>query len=201
MDSPEDIEANPVTGRVYAVMTKNNSRLPFNLNAANPRWWNHYGHILELSPRGGVGRDADHTGDVYDWAVFVLAGNHRNWLHGATFHTATSENGWFVNPDNLAFDPKGRLFVATDGGNEFGIPDGIYGMATEGPDRGLSKLLFSCPVGAEASGPCFTSDGKTLFVSVQGPGAKTHWPDFKAEGPSRPAVVAIQRLDGGDIGG
>ncbi len=69
--------------------------------------------------------------------------------------------------DNLTFDQKGRMFVATDGANDFGIPDGIYAVDTEGPARGLPKLLFCCPHGAEATGPFFTPDGKTLFVSVQ----------------------------------
>ena len=100
------------------------------------------------------------------------------------------------------------MFVATDGANDFDLPDGIYGVDTEGPARGLPKLLFTCPHGAEATGPCFTPDGKTLFVSVQHPGedaasldkVETRWPDFAAGMPPRPAVVAIQRDDGGAIG-
>ncbi len=45
----------------------------------------------------------------------MLARNPKDPKHGAKFHPATSEDGWFVNPDNLTFDPKGRMFVATDG--------------------------------------------------------------------------------------
>ena len=208
MDRPEDLETNPVTGRVYAIMTKNKKMTADKLNPANTRPENFYGHIVELMPPGGNGRDADHTADTYNWDLFVLAGNPKDPKHGAKFHPATSEDGWFVNPDNLTFDPKGRMFVATDGANDFDIPDGIYGIDTEGPARGLPKLLFTCPHGAEAAGPCFTPDGTTLFVSVQHPAedaetldkVQTRWPDFKGNNIPRPAVVAIQRADGHEVG-
>ena len=208
MDRPEDMETNPVTGRVYAIMTKNKKISADKLNPVNTRPENHYGHIIELIPPGGAGKDADHTADTFNWDIFVLAGNPKDPKHGAKFHPATTEDGWFVNPDNLTFDQKGRMFVATDGANDFGIPDGIYAIDTEGPARGLPKLLFSCPHGAEATGPFFTPDGKTLFVSVQHPGedaetldkVETRWPDFKGNNLPRPAVVAIRRQDGRDIG-
>lgn len=207
MDRPEDMETNPVTGRVYALMTKNKKITADKLNPANTRPENLFGHIVELIPPGGAGAAADHAADSYGWDIFVLAGNPRDEKSGATFHPGTSEDGWFVNPDNLTFDPKGRMFVATDGANDFDIPDGIYGVDTEGPARGLPKLLFTCPAGAEATGPCFTPDGTTLFVSVQHPAedsdtletATTLWPDFREGGVPRPAVVAIQRTDGGEV--
>lgn len=207
MDRPEDMETNPVTGRVYAIMTKNKKMTAEKLNAPNTRPENFWGHIVEMIPPGGAGADADHTAESYTWDLFVLAGNPKDPATGATFHPATSENGWFVTPDNLTFDPKGRMFVATDGANDFDIPDGIYGVDTEGPARGLPKLLFTCPMGAEATGPCFTPDGSTLFVAVQHPAedsettAKltTLWPDFKDGALPRPAVVAIQRLDGAEV--
>ncbi len=207
MDRPEDMETNPVTGRVYAIMTKNKKMTADKLNPVNTRPENLWGHIVEMIPPGGVGVDADHTADTYTWDLFVLAGNPKDAATGATFHPATTENGWFVTPDNLTFDPKGRMFVATDGANDFDIPDGIYGVDTEGPARGLPKLLFTCPMGAEATGPCFTPDGSTLFVSVQHPAedsdvlanATTRWPDFTGTNVPRPAVVAIQRVDGMEV--
>ncbi|MFP5076674.1 PhoX family protein [Rhizobium sp. YIM 134829] len=207
MDRPEDMETNPVTGRVYAVMTKNKKREQDKLNPANTRPENLWGHIVELIPPGGRGNEADHTAEVYQWDLFVLAGNPGDPATKASFHPETSENGWFVCPDNITFDPAGRLWVATDGANDFGLPDGIYGIDTEGPARGLPKLLFTCPAGAEATGPCFTPDGRTLFVSVQHPAedaetldkVETLWPDFSGTLP-RPSVVAIQKLTEGAVG-
>lgn len=208
MDRPEDMETNPVTGRVYAVMTKNKKMTAEKLNPVNTRPENLFGHIVELIPPGGAGKDADHAADSYNWDIFVLCGNPKKPEQGATFNPATSDNGWFVNPDNLTFDPKGRMFVATDGANDFDLPDGVYAVDTEGPARGLPKLLFTCPHGAEATGPCFTPDGSTLFTSVQHPAEdaesldkiQTLWPDFKPGGLPRPAVVAIQRKGGGEVG-
>jgi secreted PhoX family phosphatase len=207
MDRPEDMETNPVTGRVYAIMTKNKKISADKLNPVNTRPENHYGHIVEMIPPGGAGADADHTADSYGWDLFMLAGNPKDPSHGARFHQDTSESGWFVNPDNLTFDPKGRMFVATDGANDFDLADGIYAVDTEGPARGLPKLLFAAPKGAEATGPFFTPDGTTLFVSVQHPAEDsettasltTLWPDFKEGGLPRPAVVAIQRMDGLEV--
>jgi uncharacterized protein len=208
MDRPEDIETNPVTGRVYAVMTKNKNRDQSKVNPANTRPENLWGHIVELIPPGGRGADADHAADTFGWDLFVLCGNPKDAAVGATFHPETSENGWFVCPDNITFDPAGRLWVATDGANDFDLPDGVYGVDTEGPARGLPKLLFTCPHGAEATGPCFTPDGKTLFISVQHPAedaetldkVQTLWPDFKEGQLPRPSVVAIRRKDAQAVG-
>jgi secreted PhoX family phosphatase len=207
MDRPEDIETNPMSGRVYAVMTKNKKRAADKLNPVNTRPENFWGHIVEMIPPGGTGAEADHAAARYGWDLLVMAGDPSDPATGAMFNPSTSENGWFVTPDNITFDAKGRIFVATDGANDFGLADGIYGMDTEGPARGLPKLLFACPAGAEATGPCFTPDGTTLFVSVQHPGensetletATTRWPDFRGDNPPRPAIVAITRLDGGEV--
>ena len=167
-------------------MTKNKKMSGDKLNPSNTRPENHFGHIVELIPPGGAGGDADHTAESYTWDLFVLAGNPKDAETGATFHPATTEDGWFVTPDNLTFDPKGRMFVATDGANDFDIPDGIYGIDTEGPARGLPKLLFTCPHGAEATGPCFTPDGSTPFVSVQHPAE-----DSKTLAEARPPAGRI----------
>jgi secreted PhoX family phosphatase len=68
-------------------------------------------------------------------------------------------------------------------------------------------MFLACPTGAELTGPCFTPDGKTLFVSIQHPGEDSenldkltsHWPDFGDSLP-RPTVLAITKDDGGEIG-
>ncbi len=213
MDRPEDVEANPVTGKVYVMLTNNSGRGgKFPADKANPRAKNYFGHIVEIVAPGGAGRDGDHAAARARWDIFVLAGNPAEGAHGARYHADQAASGvWFAAPDNIAFDPKGRAHVFTDQGGRQksnAIPDGVYAADTEGPGRGLFKLLFAVPIGAECCGGAFTPDGKSLFVAVQHPGEGgtfdkplTRWPDFKEGVPPRPSVMAIRRADGGEIGG
>ena len=210
MDRPEDFEVNPVTGRVYAVMTKNKKRKADTVNAVNTRVENRQGQIVELIPPG-EGPVVDHAADRFGWDILVLCGDPSKSEQGSSFHPETSVNGWFATPDNICFDPQGRLWVATDGMNGIKLADGLFAMDVDGPARGKARAFFSCPKGAECTGPSFTPDGKTLFLSIQHPGEDsknynsltTRWPDVDDNDnmPPRPSVVVITRDDGGVIGG
>ena len=67
-------------------------------------------------------------------------------------------------------------------------------------------ISWSAPVDAEFTGPCFSSDYKTLFLSVQHPGEvsksldelSSNWNSLKKGGLPRPAVIMITgpMLDG-----
>lgn len=206
MDRPEGVETNLVTGSVFVALTKNRFRREFRTDAANPRSRNRAGHIIEMVPPGGEGADADHTATTFSWSVFLQAGDPRDPKSGAQYHADVSKNGWLANPDNLSFDPKGRLWIATDGASDFDTADGVWATEVRGTARALTKYFFKCPVGAELSGPAFTPDGETLFCSVQHPAEgstfdkpSTRWPDFEEDVPPRPSVVAITRKGGGAI--
>ena len=208
MDRPEDFEVNPATGRVYAVMTKNKKRRAEDVNVVNTRVENRQGQIVELIPPGEE-PSVDHTSDRFGWDILCLCGDPSKPEQGSTFHAETSANGWFATPDNIAFDPSGRLWIATDGMNGIGLADGLFAMDLDGPARGMAKAFFSCPAGAECTGPSFTPDGKTLFLSIQHPAEDsensglltTRWPDFDDGMPPRPSVMVITRDDDGVIGG
>ena len=141
----------------------------------------------------------------------VLAGNPNDPAHGARYASPISANGWVAAPDNVAFDPKGRIWISTDGQDDSaGFNDSLYAAQVSGPGRGATRCFFNGPRGSEICGPAFTPDGRTLFLSVQHPGDEkgstfekpsTRWPDFKADMPPRSAVLAITRSDGGEIGG
>ncbi len=209
MDRPEDVEASPLTGRVYAVMTFNERRTPKQVDAANPRGPNNFGHIIEIVPPNVNGKP-DHSAVECAWNFFLLGGDPSNTAHGARYQGPVTANGWLAAPDNVAFDPHGRVWIVTDGQDDWaGFADSVYAAETSGPRRGITRNFFSAPRGAEVCGPEFTPDGRTLFLAIQHPAEEkgstydkpsTRWPDFKDGVPPRPAVVAITKTDGGEIG-
>lgn len=218
MDRPEDFEPNKRTGKVYLALTNNNQRTAAQVKASNPRAENNWGHLIEVTETGD-----DHTATTFRWEMLVRCGNPANPAQQALYNPATTANGWFACPDNMAIDPQGRLWVGTDQGTAWkaasGTADGVWAMETDGALRGTSRMFFRVPVGAEICGMNFTSDGRAMTVAVQHPatdGARdyapfgrhptfddmpTRWPDFQANMPARPSVVMITKRDGGVIGG
>jgi secreted PhoX family phosphatase len=213
MDRPEDAEASPKTGKVYVILTNNNRRKDDQVDAANPRANNEFGHIIEMTPP-----DNDHAALTFRWEILVKCGDPAIAAVGASFSTETTRDGWFGMPDNCAFDSEGRLWIATDGNSdrETGRTDGLWALGTEGETRATSQLFYRCPAGAELCGPEFTPDGETLFVAVQHPGddgtkwkafgrlssfedPSTRWPDFRPDMPPRPSIVVITKRGGGRI--
>jgi secreted PhoX family phosphatase len=227
MDRPEDVEPSPVTGRVYMALTKNDARraergdfmgrrIDFGPDAANPRPKNDFGHIVELIEDGD-----DAASTRFAWNVFLLAGDPRNaaarlltraedLVPGSMAredifyagHADRARLSPIACPDNLGFDPSGRLWIVTDADTSLIGHNGCFMVPTTGPDRGLLKQVLSAPVGAEVCGCEFTPDGKTLFLSIQHPGEGgtvdapvSHWPDGGGL-PARSAVIAVSREDG-----
>ena len=142
MDRPEDVEANPQTNKVYVILTNNSRRKQDQVDAANPRANNAFGHIIEMIPPNG-----DHAATKFTWEILVKCGDPSVAAVGATFSSATTKDGWFGMPDGIAVDGEGRLWIATDGNSdkETGRADGLWGIETEGEARATSKLFFRCP--------------------------------------------------------
>ena len=206
MDRPEDVVPNKHTGKVYALLTNNHKRKK--VNVANPRVENYFGHVIVISEL-----ENNFAAERGYWDVMVRCGNPDIPSHAARWNDRTSENGWFVSPDNAAIDPSGRLWVSTDqGGRAFmsGTADGLWGVETQGALRGTSKMFFRVPTGAEMCGPVFSDNGESLFLAVQHPGdvgddvrvetAATRWPDFIDDMPPRPSIVVVRKKGGGKVG-
>ncbi len=227
LDRPEDVEVDPRTGGVLVALTNNLARTEEQVDGANPRPRNSAGHLLELLPPG----DTDalrHDAPSFRWNVFLLGGaDARPGDEGADRLSAPAWAAGLRCPDNLAFDPSGRLWIATDGSpTTFAddvplarrMPDGLWAIEEDAGGARRPLLLYACPNGAELCGPCFTPDGETLFVAVQHPGggapfarSPTRWPAGRpgvrplrgGPPPPRSAVVVIakQRPDAaGDSG-
>lgn len=201
MDRPEDIEASPVTGKVYIMLTNNTKREEAQVDKANPRANNKHGHVIELIEDGN-----DHAATTFKWEILLRCGD-----------PATDTTTYFAGydpkkvspiscPDNCTFDNEGNLWIATDGQpGAINYNDALFKVPVEGSERGHVQQFLAVVAGAETCGPLFTPDNKTLFIAVQHPGEggkfdepKSTWPDGKA--PPRPSVITVRANDGGVIG-
>jgi len=171
---PEDIEIDPVTGNVLIALTNDVTKQ------------NYYGEILKI----------EETNGEYESLTFKAD----------TFLPGSEETG-FACPDNLAFDNGGNLWFTSDiSGSAMNKPpytsfknNGLFVLLRSGENAGEVIQVASGPVDSELTGPFFTPDGKTLFLSIQHPGGQSpslneltsHWPGGGNSEPA-PAVVTIQ---------
>ena len=171
---PEDVEIDPHTGDVLVALTAHEVKgVPM-------------GQILKISEN-----NRDHLSMIFKASTFLMGGK---------------ENG-FVWPDNMAFDPAGNLWFTSDIAyyqavkpeyKAFGN-NGLFFVPMSGKNAGKAFQVASSPNDAEFTGPSFSPDGKTLFLSVQHPGEASkslkeltsHWPGGGSTLP-RSCVVAIQ---------
>lgn len=176
MDRPEDIEVHPLDGSVYIALTNNTGH------------GNFHGQIVRL-----VEADNDPAALTFTWDIFAVGG----------------PKSGFSSPDNLIFDNDGNLWMVTDistsrhntGIYAFQGNNGLFFLPTSGPDAGTAYQFASGPVHCELTGPAWTPDGKTMFLSVQHPGERSAsldelsstWPDGELP---KPATVAITGFPG-----
>ncbi|WP_431971040.1 PhoX family protein [Nocardia sp. bgisy134] len=199
MDRPEDIEPHPHTGRIYVALTNNPARGADGkpgVDAANPRTRNKIGQVLEI--------DDQHTGTQFTWSLLLVCGDPAaaDTYYGGFDKSRVSP---ISCPDNLALDPYGNLWIATDG-NALESNDGLFSVVLEGPNRGETRQFLTVPPGAETCGPIVTE--QRVIVCVQHPGEfdeatvevpRSHWTDGGNAQP-RPSVASIWKTGGGRIG-
>jgi secreted PhoX family phosphatase len=203
MDRPEDIEPNPVNGKVYIALTNNTARTDRDIDKANPRANNRWGHIIEVAEDNG-----DHTATTFTWEIFLLCGDPTNPDHKAFYAGYDPRQVSALGaPDNITFDSKGNLWIATDGQGAGldGINDSVLAVPTDGPERGYTRRLMSGVPGSETASLVFNSDDTALFVSIQHPGEGGRWTDDPSQAvsrfplgslPNRPAVLTIYKGSG-----
>ncbi len=153
-----------------------------------------------IDPRNGdlliaftaAGRNEEGSSDP---AIFRGPGGEIHWPHGWVMRlrdggstpdsrfswemVATGGTPWqgglgFSNPDNLAFDPAGNLWMVTDRSSSSSLD--VFGnnscwlLPRSGPGAGEALCFAIGPMECELCGPCFDVTGHTLFLAVQHPG-------------------------------
>lgn len=189
MDRPEWTTIGQ-NGDVFVTCTNNTRRTEEQVDAANPRAENSWGHIIRWRD------DHNHLSVHFNWDLFVLAGP-GDGIDGSTVDAASG----FGSPDGLWSDPSGRLWIQTDGTQP---EDANDQMLCSDPATGEIKRFLSGPLGCEITGVTMTPDQRTMFINVQHPGngdpEESSWPSGIAGELPRPATVVITKDDGGMIG-
>ena len=174
LDRPEDIEIDPLNGNVLVSLTNNTGVK------------NYFGSILKI-----VEDNNDHAALTFNAETYLAGG----------------EETGFACPDNMAFDLAGNLWFTSDISGrlmnkapyEKFKNNGLFLVPRSGENAGEIIQMASAPADSELTGPWFSPDGKTLFLSVQHPGENSYsldsltsnWPDGPGKIP-RSAVVTIQ---------
>ncbi len=173
-DRPEDVEISPFDNTLFIAHTNNDKH------------GNFHGHLTRFFEKNN-----DLGALEFDFEIFAAGGR---------------QSG-FSAPDNLTFDSNQNLWMVTDISSSstgkgiwkhFGN-NGMFVIPTYGEHAGEAFQFASSPVEAEMTGPWFTPDESTLFLSVQHPGEETEnlskptsmWPHRPGDTIPRPGVVAI----------
>lgn len=213
MDRPEWIAVHPHSGEVYVTLTNNVKRATANsadIDEANPRPENVFGHIARWREQGG---DAAATGFV--WDIFALAGDP---AHDNPLRRGNIKGDAYGSPDGLWFGKDGRLWIQTDVSTSV-LRQGDYArlgnnqMLVADPGSRETRRFLTGPNGCELTGITATPDGRSLFVNIQHPGepasersdpaqatAISAWPANQFAGTTggrpRSATLVIRRRDG-----
>ncbi|WRH69062.1 MAG: DUF839 domain-containing protein [Planktothrix sp. GU0601_MAG3] len=160
-----------------------------------------YGWVMRLVEEGNVPQAM-----TFQWEMVATGGE-------------VAQGGLgFSNPDNLALDAIGNLWMVTDiATNQQNQPVapgrlhdnqnplegkdllGLYGnnslwfLPTSGEYLGQAFLFAIGPMDCELSGPFFTPDQKTLFVAVQHPG---EYNQTRQDGATQTLQFALQTTQG-----
>ena len=173
LNRPEGITVDPKSGLVIVALT-NNSKAG-----------DYHGSLLSLKEV-----DGDHSGTRFE-SQTILTGGPKSGLSC---------------PDNVVTGPGSFLWVGMDisasakgrGVYQAFPRNALHRIEADSVGNLYSRRFLLAPFGAEVTGPGFSSDDKTLFVSIQHPGEgsfvafdklTSRWPDNK--GRPRSSVVGI----------
>ncbi len=197
LERPEDVEWNPKTKSIWACLTYDDKNTKYT-NPVTPRRPEYMGYILEI-------KEANHdpTSASFTWDVPIFCGVPGHWdtskrliIKGAD---APPSYPPISAPDNITFDSKGNVWIATDGNpssSRLMLCDGTYVF---NPFTGELKAFMFGPAGSEICGPLLLEDKNTYLCAIQHPGEGSSVSNpsslFPYDGSPipRPSVIAIYR--------
>ncbi|AIW21054.1 PhoX family phosphatase [Vibrio coralliilyticus] len=214
MDRPEWTAVDYATGLVYLALTNNDKRTPDDVNAANPRPDNEFGHIIRWK-EGEVVTE-------FEWEFFIFGSPAEADASSINMSGLTDENE-FSSADGICFDQRGILWLQTDSKSkpDIGVDNQILAVVPDSLGQSIDgspvlnvsnqdqlKRFAVVPKGAESTGITFTPDYRHMFTNVQHP---DNWPheamNASVETPqdgrawrARSSTVVISRYDGGKLG-
>jgi len=163
---PEDTKIDPRTGDLLIAFTAGGGDGEGQADPAifqgpqgESRW--PYGWLMRL--QDGPAAPLEQPGGDFQWRMVATGGT--PWEGGLGF----------ANPDNLAVDRAGNIWMVTDRAGVNGSAD-VFGknacwlLPTTGPAAGEALLFATGPMECELTGPCFDTGERTLFLAVQHPG-------------------------------
>ncbi|MDY6781931.1 MAG: DUF839 domain-containing protein [Cyanobacteriota bacterium] len=148
--------------------------------------------------------DSDPAAMTFRWESFAAGGEPADGGMG------------FSNPDNVAVDKEGNLWMVTDmstSSHNEAVPSrvkdgqvlntkdklGLFGnnsvwyLPTSGSNAGNAYPFAIGPMETECTGPYFTNDGETLFLAIQHPGERN---GIRTDGAVEIREFAMQTPDG-----
>lgn len=156
---PEDTEMDPTTGDLLITFTAGGTD---GEGQADPAIFQ--GPAGQASwPFGWVMRLQDDATTGFRWRMVATGG--LPWQGGQGF----------ANPDNLAIDQRGNVWMVTDRSTSSSELD-VFGtnscwvLPARGSGAGQALLFATGPMECELTGPCFDGAERTLFLAVQHPG-------------------------------
>lgn len=188
LNRPEDMEYNPRdlsgTPRVYVTLTNHKGRTQLDQE----------GVLRDPATQSTSASRVDKVGAIYaiEEANAASPGTSMTFSFFDVWHGSEGQGDFDAAcPDNLLIDHDGGVWFGTD--SNFAVnsrSDALYyldldpahrageaGITT--PTFGLAFRVISVPSDAEATGPTFSSDMGTIFLSVQHPGEEAYssWPN------------------------
>lgn len=153
---PEDTKIDPISGDLLIAFTTGN---PGSTGGADPAVFKGPDHQSSW-PYGWVMRLSDSEKNSFTWRMVVTGGT--PWDGGLGFS----------NPDNLALDSKGNMWIVTDKSSTADVygNNSCWYIPRDNIQGKEAACFANGPMECELTGVCLDQPEETMFLAIQHPG-------------------------------